>query len=329
MKAAWAAPFAALCVVFSGCAIHGAARPLAAPEPGMMEIPRGDFTMGRDAGPLNEQPSHEVDLGRYFLDRTEVSAADFAAFLNAEGNPGDRYFTADDLATIALAHGPDARSRYEPRAGFATFPANNVSWYGADAYCRWRGRRLPTEAEWEKGARGTDERRYPWGSPAPAPPRARFAQSWAEQRLGVLVPVDALPEGASTYGLLNMAGNVLEWVQDWYRQNLCDFCSPEGEAHLRLLRELTSQGEAAAAPAETTTREAADTNQRQAPPRENPTGPSTGVFKVLRGGSWQEHDPEDLLTTRRYWLDPSQRFPSTGFRCAMDPAGRHPQEPRP
>jgi len=169
-----------------------------------------------------------------------------------------------------------------------------------------------------EGGPGTDERRYPWGQPAPEPPRARFAQSWAEGRLDVLVPVDALPDGSSCYGVLNMAGNVLEWVRDWYRQNLCDFCSPKAEANLWLFRQLTNQGDAPAADA-AAQGDSGELAQRQAPPRDNPSGPSAGIFRVLRGGSWQDQDPADLMTTRRFWLDPAQRFPYTGFRCAKDP----------
>lgn len=318
----------ALPALLIACALGRPPRPTPAPEPGMMEIPRGDFTMGRDSGPLNEQPAHEVEIGRYYLDRTEVSAGDFAAFLNAQGNPGDRYFTADDLATVLEVPGTDGPSRYEARPGLEGFPANQVSWYGADAYCRWRGRRLPTEAEWEKGARGPDERRFPWGRPVPEPTRARFAQTWAEKRLDVLVPVDALPAGSSAYGLLNMSGNVLEWVQDWYRQNLCDFCNPEAEAHLRLLRQLTNQSESPATAGPSLSSEP-DVRQRQVPPRVDPSGPSTGIFKVLRGGSWQEQDPADLSTTRRFWLDPLQRFPNTGFRCAKDPTEEPGRQGRP
>jgi formylglycine-generating enzyme required for sulfatase activity len=267
--------------------------------------------MGYAKGELNERPDHKVFLAEYDVDRTEVPAREFAEFLNARGNEGERYFTPDEYATVVLLPGSDAdgRQRYAARAGYENFPANNVSWVGADAFCRWKGKRLPTEAEWEKAARGTDKRRYPWGTEAPSGSRARFAQRWEERGLGVLVPVDALPEGDSPYGALNMSGNVEEWVSDWYRQNLCDFCNPEGEANLPLLIELT--GREGSAPDVT-----AKGGGRQAPPRENPAGPSTGSFKVLRGGSWREGSPDELTTTRRFWLDPGQRFPHTGFRCA-------------
>jgi formylglycine-generating enzyme required for sulfatase activity len=317
---------AALSTLVAGCALHRGAAPVAAPEPGMMVVPKGEFTMGRDEGRINEQPAHDVRVKEYYIDRTEVSAADFAAFLNAEGNPGEKYFTADEYATVVQLPEAGGRSRYEPRSGLAELPANNVSWYGADAYCRWRGRRLPTEAEWEKAARGVDERVYPWGEPQPTAERSRFDRSWDELRQRVMVPVQALPGGASVYGLLNLSGNVMEWVSDWYRQNLCDFCHPQGEVNLELVHELVGDeldvktpAPAAGEPGAGGAPPAPPPKQRQAPPRDNPTGPSAGAFKVLRGGSWRERDPAELTASHRFWLDPAQRFPHTGFRCALDP----------
>jgi formylglycine-generating enzyme required for sulfatase activity len=292
----------------------------------MLVVRGGTFTMGRDKGELNERPAHKVEVDSFAMDRTEVSAGDFAEFLNAAGNAGDIHLTADEYATVVVVPAGDGRNetRFSARPGYENFPANNVSWKGADAYCRWRGKRLPTEAEWEKAARGTDERRFPWGASDPAEALARFEQVWQEKQFDVFVPVDALPEGASPYGMLNMAGNVLEWVNDWYRQNLLDFCNPEREANQELILQLTGQEAenfdalpAAAGKAEESAQEAAR-RKRQAPPRTNPSGPTTGVFRVLRGGSWQDRQGFDLSTTRRYWLDPAQRFPHTGFRCSKD-----------
>lgn len=322
MKPLQAFATAAIAVLLSGCATQPPPLPKAAAEPGMLLVAGGRFTMGRDEGEINERPSHKVTVGAFAMDRTEVAASEFAEFLNASGNAGERYFTPDERATVVVApaDGGTGANRFAARPGYERHPANNVSWLGADAYCQWRDKRLPTEAEWEKAARGTDRRRFPWGQRAPGEELARFGQLWQEKRLDVLVPIDRFPEGASPYGLLNMSGNVLEWVGDWYRQNLCDFCNPDAEPNLELVLQLSGRS------ADRTDAEAAGTEharrQRQAPPRIDPLGPAAGVFKVLRGGSWQESREDDLATTRRFWLDPAQRSPHTGFRCVKDVSGK-------
>lgn len=314
-----------LAFLAAGCASGPPPAPRAAATPGMLLVGEGRFTMGRDEGEINEQPAHDVDLGDFAMDRTEVAAADFADFLNAKGDDGGRYFTPDDQATVVVVSGGGAGSaaRYAARPGYERHPANNVSWHGADAYCRWRDKRLPTEAEWEKAARGPDERLYPWGGAPPQETLARFGQSWPERRLDVLLPVDSLPAGASPYGLLHLSGNVLEWVRDWYRQNLCDFCDPALEANLPLVRLIAGREQDGPGEEENEKTEGAPSGgqaaqQRQAPPRENPAGPSTGSFKVLRGGSWRETLDVELAATRRYWLEPVERFANTGFRCVRD-----------
>jgi formylglycine-generating enzyme required for sulfatase activity len=307
----------------------------------MLLVGEGRFTMGRDDGELNEQPAHDVDLVTFAMDRTEVSAAEFAEFLNAAGNPGEVHFTPGEQSTVVSerAGGAGGKERFAARAGYERHPANNVSWHGADAYCRWREKRLPTEAEWEKAARGTDGRLYPWGDGPPQAALARFGQAWSERGIDVLLPVDALPAGASPYGLLQLSGNVLEWVGDWYRQNLCDFCNPGAEANLQLIRAITGREEAGAAATEEVAaqREAVagragsrqDRSHRQVPPRDNPTGPALGTFKVLRGGSWLEDEDVELAATRRFWLDPAERFAHTGFRCVKaESSGKDDGPPR-
>lgn len=201
----------------------------------MIKIPRGWFTMGSNISGVNERPEHRVYVGAFRIDKYEVTAKDFSEFLNAKGNAEEIYFSHDNYSTImgvATANGKTVETRlnperYVPRSGFENYPANNVSWFGADAYCRWKGKRLPTEAEWEKAARGDDRRTYPWGNDMPTDKRARYNQKWEQKGLGAMVPVDALPEGASYYGVLNMAGNTWEWIGDWYRQNYCAGCEAE------------------------------------------------------------------------------------------------------
>ncbi len=177
----------------------------------MVTIPAGPFTMGSDAGPDDERPAHPFDLDVFAIDRTPVTNREFAAFLNAVGPvnaQGERRFDFDDRD--ARIHQTDGR--WVAEAGFEDHPVVEVSWLGARDYCAQAGKRLPTEAEWEKAARGTDDRQYPWGDTPPDRTRAHFHAGWNET-----LPVGRLPKGASPYGVLDLAGNVWEWVNSAYR----------------------------------------------------------------------------------------------------------------
>ena len=183
----------------------------ALPHGDMVEIPAGTFTMGRDDGPADERPAHRVALPAFRIDRLPVTNAEFAVFLDAAGpynTAGERLFDADD--SDARIHRSGAR--WAADAGFERHPVVEVSWVGARDYCAWRGKRLPTEAEWEKAARGSDERRYPWGNAAPDARRAQF-----NARFNETAPVDRFPAGASAYGVQDLAGNAWEWVSSAYR----------------------------------------------------------------------------------------------------------------
>jgi formylglycine-generating enzyme required for sulfatase activity len=177
----------------------------------MVNIPAGPFTMGSDVGPVDERPAHRVDLPAFRIDRFPVTNAQFAEFLNAVGtrnSKGEQLF--DDKDPDARIHRVDGK--WIADRGFERHPVVEVSWPGARDYCAWRGRRLPSESEWEKAARGEDGRRYPWGNEAPNKARARYAAGWNET-----APVDAHRRGASPYGVLDMAGNTWEWVSSAYR----------------------------------------------------------------------------------------------------------------
>lgn len=187
---------------------------VAAPASGvedMVGIPAGMFTMGSDTGPADERPAHRYSLPAYHIDRFPVTNGEFAEFLNAVGPRnanGERRFDVDD---------PDARvhlagKKWTADRGYERHPVVEVSWAGARDYCRWRGKRLPTEAEWEKAARGTDSRRFPWGNALPDRSRARFAARFNET-----APVDGFAAGASPVGVQGMAGNAWEWVSSAYR----------------------------------------------------------------------------------------------------------------
>jgi formylglycine-generating enzyme required for sulfatase activity len=281
----------------------------------MVLIPKGWFVMGMDQGEMNERPEHDVFLEAFLIDKYEVSAQDFVEFLNEKRNPDDQYFSPDQYSTIigvSLVNGKAVETKnkpekYMPRPGFENYPANNVSWFGAEAYCIWKGRRLPTEAEWEKAARSDDGRMYPWGNSKPDDGKARYNQKWEEKNLKVMVPVDSLAGGKSSYGAFNMSGNVWEWVNDWYRQNYCNYCNPGNAfdnvdiaAKLSGLEEKPLTGK-----------------EISVPPMNDPKGPSFGTFKLLRGGSWYDSYGEFVMrTTYRYWFYPEQRYLNTGFRCA-------------
>jgi iron(II)-dependent oxidoreductase len=177
----------------------------------MVFVPAGRFIMGDNNGPADERPRHRVFLGDFFIGRTKVTIGQFARFMN------DRGATAADGRNWYDTEDSDARIRglsgaWRAESGHENHPVVEVSWYGALAYCRWQGKRLPTEAEWEKAARGSDGRKYPWGNDPPDKTRAHYGGGWNE-----LKAVGIFANGASPYGALDMAGNGWEWVSSAYR----------------------------------------------------------------------------------------------------------------
>ncbi len=179
-------------------------------SPDMVSVPPGLFTMGSDDGPADERPLHQVDVPAFAIDRLPVTNAQFAEFLNAIGThnrSGERLYDFDDSDARIHRHGAQWRADQE----YVNHPVVEPTWVGARDYCAWRGKRLPAEAEWEKAARGTDARKYPWGNAAPDRTRAQFGARFNET-----APADAFSAGASPYGVLGMAGNTWEWVSSAY-----------------------------------------------------------------------------------------------------------------
>jgi formylglycine-generating enzyme required for sulfatase activity len=179
----------------------------------MVWVPGGSFTMGSAPGEGHddEHPQHEVILPGYWIDRTEVTNEQYARFLSWIQQTGDhdRCFTGEPSDGDAKDHTP--RFWDDPTWNTPRQPVVGVDWFDAYAYAAWAGKRLPTEAEWEKAARGTDGRRYPWGDAWDA----TLCNS-SEREEPLTVDVRSYPDGVSPHGCLNMAGNVEEWCADGY-----------------------------------------------------------------------------------------------------------------
>jgi formylglycine-generating enzyme required for sulfatase activity len=250
---------------------------IGAPSSEMVTVPSGVFQMGCDDGNPNEycytdeQPLHAVSLGSYAIDKYEVINTQYAEFLNAEGNleeGGDTWLDAD--ASDVRIH--QISGVWQVEAGYENHPVVEVTWYGARAYCQWQGKRLPTEAEWEKAARGSnDTRMYPWGDEDAACSRLNYNYC-----VDATASVGSYPSGASVYGVMDIAGNVHEWINDWYQS---DYYASS--------------------------------------PYSNPTGPSSGTEKILRGGSW-DHDWYGVRIANRDYNFPDSSSHTIGFRCVDD-----------
>jgi len=235
-------------------------------------VPAGEFEMGTEGEPADpdEAPKHKVFLDAFYIGKYEVTNRQYytfvkSAFYPPPENPDPKY---------SMWRGETMLD------GIGELPVINVSWDDAVAFCKWSGGRLPTEAEWEKAARGTDGRTYPWGNDAVTGNRSNFSIEnitfWDGP--ATLARKDQYDYGRSPYGAYEMAGNVWEWVQDWY-----------------------------------------DENYYKNSPSKNPTGPSpsSGKERVIRGGSWQSN-PVTVRSSNRSKQDPIDRRVYIGIRCAKD-----------
>jgi len=232
---------------------------------GMVYIPAGNFIMGSSSGGSNEKPQHNVYLDAYFIDQYEVTNSEYYIFWEATGKTHTPGGSWADIAVEKPDH-----------------PVVYVSWEDAQAYAEWAGKRLPTEAEWEKAARGTDARIYPWGDDfnmdiGGATVHANYGDGGSVDGYNGTSPVGSFPTGAGIYGCSDMAGNVWEWVADWY-----------------------------------------DSAYYSKSPVNNPLGPGSGTYRVLRGGSWS-YGTNYLRCASRYYNTPTApELLRCGFRCAQD-----------
>ncbi len=233
------------------------------------------LAMGEDSA-----PQHSVTLNAFEMEITEVTYGQYIAFLNTLG--AGSHLNGCEGQTCLITRSENENATVIVQNGQYVFPeavrnvaVSNVTWYGAKAYCEALGRRLPTEAEWERAARGSDARIYPWGTDwDPLYARTSIPE---DGNIGAL-PVGSYPFGASPFGLLDMAGNVAEWVSDWYSPVY--YSSPNASGL-------------------------------------NPTGPDSGEQKVVRGGSW-DAKPFFARAVHRQSFAPNLGGAWLGFRCAAD-----------
>jgi formylglycine-generating enzyme required for sulfatase activity len=196
----------------------------------MVYVPTGQFQMGSTFDERTK-PVHSVAVDAFWIDQTEVTNAMYSAFLNESGNQVEEGVSWWEPGAghrgIIYGHIDEVDGVFRPRSGYEDYPVVEVSWYGASAYCAWAGGRLPTEAEWEYAARGPEALVYPWGNTLDGT-RANYCDvsctyDWRDTALddgfAYWGPVGNYPAGASWCGALDMAGNVWEWVKDWWSEN--------------------------------------------------------------------------------------------------------------
>lgn len=231
-------------------------------------------------------PPHSVTINPFSMETTEVTYSQYLAFLNSMGPNSHRTGCDGQLCIATRAEDPNSNvifdsANYRVLDVISQFPVAAVTWYGAKSYCEAIGRRLPTEAEWERAARGPQNTLYPWGSTFTMEFAKTSRPRPEDPSLAGAVAVGSYASGASFYGMLDMAGNVAEWVSDWYSPTYYTQLNQSGQPVL------------------------------------NPMGPPAGTEKVVRGGSW-DTVPFFARSVHRQSAEPQSGFLWLGFRCAQD-----------
>lgn len=244
----------------------------------MALIPEGEYWMGRthfflvdaigwyERDRQDDTPAHRVDLSAFYIDKYEVTNEDYARFANETKRARPWHWPGGKVA------------RGEER-----IPVYNVNWDDADAFCKRAGKRLPSEAEWEKAARGgLDRQKFSWGDVELGMAGYEAADTGIASKTGKQAhsnyPFGPAPVGSyppNGYGVYDTAGNLWEWVADWYSRNYYSVS-----------------------------------------PIRNPAGPAEGAYKVIRGGGWSDDDERNLMNHFRSYTVPDQRMSTIGFRCA-------------
>ena len=293
------------------------------PPEGMVLGPAGEFLMGSDSGNADERPAHRVRVSAFYLDRYEVTNEQFAEYVRESGKydeiegPWFRYYAPGCRDLIAHSgrreslrrRAAEAALKRMPEGDRAKLPVRGVTWRDAAADAKWAGKRLPTEAEWEKAARGTRGWLYPWGSRW----SPKLCRAGLEPEAGPVV-VGGFADAASVYGCHDMAGNVWEWVADWYGEDYyatskgtVDPKGPKGLPDGRLPRP----------------------SEKADPLPSAQQGRESDTRKVIRGGGWSGklggQARFNSRCSRRLWSNPSYWHSDVGFRCAKDVKARQPQ----
>ncbi|MBI3449037.1 MAG: formylglycine-generating enzyme family protein [Acidobacteria bacterium] len=275
-----------------------------APSPGAgtgsvtVLVPAGEFRMGADPNDMvafpEERPVRKVSVKAFRIDRFETTNAEYRKFVVAARTLHPN--SCSPLEPPGSDHTPPALWWDDLEWNADVKPVNGVNWFDAYAYCAWVGKRLPTEAEWERAARGSDGRRYPWGNEPPGPvlvgnfadetvkrlnPKWKIVPNYVDG-FAHTAPVGSFPKGASPYGVEDMAGNVWEWVADWWEPNAYG-----------------------------------DPNAPPTGVAKDPKGPESGTARVLRGGSW-DATGNFLRVSARHSQTPTYKGISLGIRCAQD-----------
>ncbi|MGB0386446.1 MAG: formylglycine-generating enzyme family protein [Ardenticatenaceae bacterium] len=266
----------------------------------LLYVPQGEFLRGSKENDPDahedgrEHPQRTIYLDAFWIDQTEVTNEMFARFVDETGHQTDAEkegtgwaFTGTSWEWIDGADWQHPRGPDSSVEGLEQHPVVQLSWNDAKAYCEWAGRRLPTEAEWEKAARGTDGRSYPWGNEDVTGNRVNLCDKNCPRSSRIdsiddsyesTAPVGTYPDGASFYGALDMAGNVWELTADWY-----------------------------------------DVDYYKYSPERNPKGPDSGQYRAVRGGSWIDSVARRVRAPARDRGDPASRSVNHGVRCARSP----------